>query len=318
MKPLKIGILGVSQLVYEAMIEPAIKIDGVEIISVASRDFEKAKNFAALYAIPHAIETFEKLLEDPKVDLVYIALPNSLHAHYSILALKAGKHVLVEKPAAPNLCEVQKMVSAQIKGVRLFEAFHYQFHPFWAFLTGLARPEKIGQIYSIDAKIRVPMNKTIHATRWRNDLGGGVLRDIGCYPIDWFLRLIGDFEILSKTIDYAPEGVDEACRAQIRFANNAKGNLDISMREDEKERYSQLILIGETGSICARNLVLPHFGSSIDWQIKGKKESKEFEGETTYYYQLKSLVEAIANQKIMPNENDAIINNSRHLAKFFD
>src|SRR5262245_13249492 len=124
---LRIGVLGAAPIAVAALIRPARRLPDVAVVAVAARDPGRARRFAAWHRIPRVHESYAALLDDPAIDAVYIPLPNSLHAYWTIRALQAGKHVLCEKPLAANALVAEQVASAAARTNRvLVEAFHYR------------------------------------------------------------------------------------------------------------------------------------------------------------------------------------------------
>ena len=126
-RPLRIGILGAAPIAVTALLRPARAVPEVDIAAVAARDPARARVFAARHRIPQVHFSYDALLADPAIDAVYIPLPNSLHAPWAIRALRAGKHVLCEKPLAANARDAEQMaLVAAEPGRVLADAFHYR------------------------------------------------------------------------------------------------------------------------------------------------------------------------------------------------
>jgi predicted dehydrogenase len=155
-----------------------------ELTAVASRNSESAARFAAEHGMPRAHGSYEALLADPEVDVVYIATPHPSHAQWAIAAARAKKHILCEKPLAMNHVEVSAVVAAAREhDVFLMEAFMYRCHPQTHELARLLRAGALGQVRSIVASFG--FNGVYPATSRliNNELGGGGILDVGCYPV---------------------------------------------------------------------------------------------------------------------------------------
>ena len=127
---IRIGILGAARIAPRGMVTPANETLGAEVVAIAARDLERARNFAATHSIPLAFGSYAELIARDDIDLVYCALPPSAHAEWCVAALESGKHVLVEKPFANNAQDAARMVAAaRAAGKHLIEGFHYRFHP---------------------------------------------------------------------------------------------------------------------------------------------------------------------------------------------
>ncbi len=162
-----------------------------QVVAIAARDADRATAFANEYGIGRAYGDYMQLLNDPEVEAVYNALPNSLHATWSIAALQAGKHVLCEKPLATTLADGLAMVAAAQANRRLLmEAFMYRFHPQTVAVQQLLAEGVIGEVQQVRGSFAFllddPTNIRLHP-----DLGGGALYDIGCYPLSYARMVFG-------------------------------------------------------------------------------------------------------------------------------
>ena len=202
--PLRIGILGAAKVVPYALALPARKVPEVQVTAIAARDPKRARRFAALWRIPRVHQTYEALLADPEIDAVYIPLPNGLHAEWTIRALRAGKHVLCEKPFCANAAEAEEMARvAQETGLVLSEAFAYRHHPLAARMRKIVQSGELGRIQHIEARFQFMLMNPFNV-RWRYELAGGALMDAGCYPLNMVRFLMGEeprvLSALSKRI----------------------------------------------------------------------------------------------------------------------
>jgi predicted dehydrogenase len=127
---LKIGTLGAAKITPAALVKPARRVPGAEVVAVAARDRARASRFAERHGISTVHPSYEALIADPNVDAVYNPLPNGLHGHWTVAALEAGKHVLCEKPFTANAAEAAAVAAAGARSGRvLIEAFHWRYHP---------------------------------------------------------------------------------------------------------------------------------------------------------------------------------------------
>jgi len=161
-----------------------------KFFAVASRSLPKAQSFGKEFDVPIQYGSYEELLKDPRVQVVYIALPHVLHASWAIRAANAGKHILCEKPLAVNYPEAQAMVDAARRNdVFLMEAFVYRCHPQTAKLIELLRAKVIGDVRMIQATFSFQADPDFNNRALSNDLGGGGILDVGCYALS-IVRLI--------------------------------------------------------------------------------------------------------------------------------
>ena len=188
---LRIGVLGAAKIarLFVEAVRPSNK---VAIVAVASRDTERATAFARDMGIAHVHASYDALLADPDVDAVYVPLPNSHHAQWSIRAVNAGKHVLCEKPLAATAVEARAMFAAAAKnGVYLVEAYPYRAQPQTIKLRELLASGAIGRLQLIQASFGFPLTDALNI-RMDPALAGGALMDAGSYPVSLVRTISGE------------------------------------------------------------------------------------------------------------------------------
>ena len=189
----KWGVLGVARIAVEKVIPAMQRGAASEVVAIASRELDRAREAASRLGIPRAWGSYEELLEDPEVEAVYNPLPNHLHVSWSIRAAEAGKHVLCEKPIALSVAEAKELLEARDRtGVKVQEAFMVRTHPQWLKVVELVRAGRVGELRSVLGYFSY-FNRDPENIRNVRDYGGGGLMDIGCYPITTS-RLVFDQE----------------------------------------------------------------------------------------------------------------------------
>ncbi|OTB01012.1 hypothetical protein M426DRAFT_64871 [Hypoxylon sp. CI-4A] len=231
-EPLRFGILGAANIAPQAFIGPAGSHPDVVVQTVAARDLEKAKAYAQKHGILEASQSYQDILDDPNIDCVYIPLPNGFHFEWALRALKAGKHVLLEKPSANNAREAEILFNSPFldkpKAPILLEAAHYVFHPAWTAFFSQITPAEVA---SAKAVLWVPgwlfADDNI---RFRYDLGGGALMDLGAYSASILSRIFGGLaeECEECTVKAIPEEprCDHLFKARYRFPNGGWGEME--------------------------------------------------------------------------------------------
>ncbi|KAB8235274.1 hypothetical protein ETB97_007855 [Aspergillus alliaceus] len=238
---IRFGLLGASNIAPIALINPAKAHPDVIIAAVAARDRNRAETYAKKYDIPIVHASYEDLLNDPSVDAVYISLPNCLHYEWAVRAIRAGKHVLLEKPSCANSEEARALFNhplLQQPGAPIvLEAFHYRFHPAWqTFLSFIHQGPEAGPVRHALAQQYAP-NGMLPADdiRWRYDLAGGAMMDFGTYPMHCLRQIWREepTEVVEAEYRPVPVGsdhgeetqVDQAMTATYRTATGATGKL---------------------------------------------------------------------------------------------
>jgi predicted dehydrogenase len=227
---LRWGILGTGNIARQFA-------DGVKssrrsaVVGVGSRNVTTARDFAGSRDIPRAYGTYDELLADREVDAVYNSLPNSLHHQWTIAALRAGKHVLCEKPFAMSLRQTVEMfdVARQTKRV-LVEAFMYRAHPLTSAVVETVRSGAIGELRLIRTSFCYRTTKIDDNVRFAPELGGGALMDVGCYCIN-LSRLIAGAEPVTSyaTARRHPSSVDDVVVAAMHFPGDVLASFTAGM-----------------------------------------------------------------------------------------
>ncbi|NWJ30237.1 Gfo/Idh/MocA family oxidoreductase, partial [Marine Group I thaumarchaeote] len=179
---IKFGIIGCSQIADSSNIPAILESTNAQIEMIGSRSQSKAKIFSAKF---HCKDygTYEEVLENDKVDAVYISVPVGLHKEWCIKAAKAGKHILCEKSSSSSYLDSQRMVQEAKKNeVRIMEGFMFRFHPSHKKVKELINSRSLGKIYSFFGRYGFPCPPK-NDIRFKKELGGGILNDAGCYPI---------------------------------------------------------------------------------------------------------------------------------------
>jgi predicted dehydrogenase len=183
MEPVRWGILSVSGHYALRVHQPLSRLAEARVVAIASRDRARAAVAAARFGIARSHASYEDLLADPEVEAVYLPLPNDLHEEWTEKALRAGKHVLCEKPLAMDASQARQMADlAGQKGLFLMEAFMYRFHPQWVRVKEIVDSGEIGSIRAIHSFFSYN-NADPANIRNRVENGGGAIYDIGCYAV---------------------------------------------------------------------------------------------------------------------------------------
>ena len=183
MKTVRWGVLGVSKFAMTKVIPAMKNCANARITAIASRDAAKAREAAEQMGIEASYGSYEELLADPQIDVIYNPLPNHMHVPWSVKAANAGKHVLCEKPVSLNTSEVRELIAARDRnGVQVAEAFMVRTHPQWIRVVELARSGAIGELRAVQTAFGY-FNRDGANIRNQRDLGGGALMDVGCYGV---------------------------------------------------------------------------------------------------------------------------------------
>ncbi|GAB3205558.1 Gfo/Idh/MocA family protein [Nocardia tengchongensis] len=303
---MRIGILGAATIAPTALIGPAAAVPEVEVTAIAARDRTRAEAFARKHGIAQVHDSYADLLT--AVDAVYIPLPNSLHARWTLQALAAGRHVLCEKPLTANAAEaVQVADEARRTGLTVMEAFHYRYHPLAERMREIAATE-LGEIRRVESSMCFPLPK-FGDIRYRLDLAGGATMDAGCYAIH-SMRLFdpGRPVVTGARALLRSPGVDRAMTADFRFPSGAEGRITASMWSRSLLRIG-LRVEGERGTMKVFNHVLPQAFHRLTVTVDGVTRRERIPGEATYVRQLRAFASAVAGADTnLTPPSDSVIN----------
>ena len=249
---LRWGVLGTAAI--SAAVIPAIRrCPGSSVAAVASRSGEKARAWAARFGVPRAFAGYEELLAAGEVDVLYVPLPNSLHAEWTIRALERGIPVLCEKPLAHTAGDARRIAEAAARtGLPVAEGFMYRFLPVWERVRELLAADAIGPVSSIDAVFSFLLDDPASIVASAR-LGGGALQDVGCYAVDVARQLAGSEP--SRVSAFARFGaVDETMAGVLDFPNGVLARFETSIANHERHRVE---ITGTTGSLVVRHPWLP-------------------------------------------------------------
>jgi len=223
--------------------------------AVASRDPERGRAFAERHgaAVVHA--TYDALLADPEVDVVYIALPNGLHAEWTVRALDAGKHVLCEKPFALTVAEVDQVIAAADRTGRIAaEAFMYLHHPQTLRAIEIARDGTLGELQVVSSAFSFFLTYP-DDPRVDPGLGGGSLWDVGCYPVSISRRIAGEEpEDVAAFARFDERGVDRTFVGQLRFPSGLLAHFESGFAAPDRERVE---IVGSDATLVIEHPFLP-------------------------------------------------------------
>ena len=247
------GLLSTAAI-NDWLIGPMRQAARSELVAVASRTTQRARAYASEWGIPRAYGSYEELLADPEVDVIYNPLPNSLHCEWTVKAAAAGKHVLCEKPIVLNEDDLDKVEAASADyNVTIFEAFAYLHHPQMQTVRALIAAGNLGELQLITGwhAFYLPPEDRDNI-RLNPALGGGALWDVGIYPLTQAILLADaglPVEVWGCQMK-GESGVDLAMSGQMRFSNGVMAHIWAGMRTPE--RYG-LHVVGSEGSLVIDN-----------------------------------------------------------------
>jgi predicted dehydrogenase len=311
---IRIGILGAARIAPRGIVTPANELLGAEVVAVASRELERARDFAAQHSIPVALGSYGELVARDDIDLVYVPLPPSMHLTWCTAALASGKHVLVEKPFANNAQDAAQMAAAaRASGKLLIEGFHYRFHPLFEQALAALRAGAIGRVEHVEAIFNATLPDTPGELRYIEELGGGALMDLGCYCLHW-IRTVAEDEpsVVRASAQCAAPGVDVAIEADLAFTSGPTATLKCSMQPQDGQAFRRLRVHGDQGVLELDNPVSPHSGATLAIENDGPSLPQIFSGgETTFHHQLRHVMDCIAGRAQPLTGGDDAIHNMR-------
>jgi D-xylose 1-dehydrogenase (NADP+, D-xylono-1,5-lactone-forming) len=287
---LRWGFLSTADI-NKALLDPLRISRRNQLLAVASRSQEKADVYAREKKIKRAYGSYEGLLADPDIDVIYNGLPNHMHAEWTIKAVQAGKHVLCEKPLALSLAEVDAIIDAAKKYNRVVaEAFMYRSHPQTLKARELAVSGKLGKIRMVRGSFTYPGTDPENY-RWKPGMGGGGLWDVGCYPLSYTRAVLGTEPLAVFGFQVTgPTGVDEFFAAQMQFPDNVYAQFDCSVKIPF---HVFMEIVGEEATLIIPKPFHPGVKGSLYLTHDSKVETIAIKGADVYSCEVEDMADAV-------------------------
>ncbi|PPL19406.1 Gfo/Idh/MocA family protein [Microterricola pindariensis] len=242
---LRWGILATGGIAHAVTSD--LVANGITVQAVGSRRAESAAQFAAEFGIPNVHASYEDLVADPDVDVIYIATPHPFHAEHATMALNAGKHVLVEKPFALNAEEAREVVAlAEAQGLVVLEAMWTRFLPHMQRIREILDAGTIGEVRTLIADHTQKLSDDPAHRLNALELGGGALLDLGIYPISFASSLFGQPESIQATASFRSTGADAQVATTFRYASGA---IATTLSASDVQGPNRASVIGTKGRI---------------------------------------------------------------------
>jgi predicted dehydrogenase len=289
-KILKWGFLSTARI-NRALITPLQVSKRNTLLAVASRSQETAEAYAREKKIPRGYGSYEALLADPEVDVIYNSLPNHLHAEWTIKAVEAGKHVLCEKPLALTLDAVEAVHAAARKHGRVVaEAFMYRHHPQTLKVQELVKNGSLGMVRIIRGSFSFVLSRE-GDVRLNPEWGGGSLWDVGCYPISYARSLVGEepLEVFGWQVT-GETGVDVTFVGQMRFREDILAQFDSSFVIPV---HSFMEIVGSEGTLNIPRPFKPGVDEKIYLTRGDQTETIKIKGQELYLGEVEDMADAV-------------------------
>jgi D-xylose 1-dehydrogenase (NADP+, D-xylono-1,5-lactone-forming) len=320
-KILNWGILSTARI-NTALIRPLKLSTRNTLLGVASRSLEKGRVYAHQHHIPRYFGSYADLLADPEIDVIYNPLPNHLHLEWTLRAIKAGKHVLCEKPMVLLPEEVDLIqTTAREHGKIVTEAFMYRHHPQTMAVQDIVGSGELGELRFMRGSFSFNLTNS-EDIRMIKEYGGGSIWDIGCYPLSYMRMLAGAQPInFSSWKRLSPSGVDISITSQLEYGNHLLGIMDCSFNAAS---HMTMEVRGTQGTLLIPTPFKPIGRSSIYVVNDGKQKKYSFTTKDLYLGEVEDIASAVlegATPRISLSEtrdNIATINavlNSAHTIK---
>lgn len=290
----KIGMLGAGHMA-QRMADTIKNMEQAEVYAVAARDLERAKSFAEQFDAPKAYGSYEELMEDEQVDLIYIATPNHLHYTHAMECLKHKKPVLMEKPFTLNQNQARTLMDyAQMHGVFLAEALWVRYMPLMKHLKKDLEAGVIGEVTAVTCNLGYDLREKERVLKL--ELGGGALLDLGVYPISFVLQILGEgIEKMSTNMVRLSTGVDAQEFVNFTYESGAVAGMYITMLSNTDRKG---MIYGTEGYIQVENI--NNYESYTVYNAQHEKVSETVRPEqiSGLEYEVEACMRAIALGKV--------------------
>jgi predicted dehydrogenase len=304
---IRFGILGAARITPSALIYPCMNEPEARISVMAARDRDRANKFAEAHHIREVADSYEEVVTHSGVNAIYNPLHIPAHHPWTLKALEAGKHVLVEKSFCCNAGEAQEMhQAAQRTGLILTEAFHYRYHPLFRRVKAIYDSGELGDIARVDAVFQIAVVDP-DDIRMNYTLGGGVTMDIGCYPVHWVRHLTGlEPESVEAVAEVGPPQVDVMLESRLEMPGGIVATTRGDMREGTP--FTATISVqGSRGSLIVDNIISPQMGHLLTVTVDGEVRRENVDRRPTFAYQLDAFIDAVkSGEPMLTDSSDAI------------
>lgn len=231
-RKIKWGVLGLGKIAHKFCSDLQLS-DDVELRAVASRDLQKARKFGKKYKAERHYGSYEELVQDPEVEVVYIATPHSYHYEHTMLCLRNNKAVLCEKPMGVNAAQTRAMIDeARSRGLFLMEGLWTRLLPSTMWMLELFEEKEIGDIVNVQADFGIAARYDPKHRLFNKSLGGGSLLDLGIYPLYMSYLALGEPSEVKAMARKAPTGVDNSCNILLRYQNGSLATLSSTLEAE--------------------------------------------------------------------------------------
>lgn len=273
-RKIKWGVIGTAGIAKSCTIPGMKEAENCELYAIAGRSIDKANSFKEEFGFEKAYGSYDELLQDENVEAVYIPLTNEIHYEWIMKSMKAGKHVLCEKPMAPNAKQTAELfAAAKENNVLLMEAFAYLHSPYVKLLKEEFDKKSIGDINYIESAF---MTQGLDESnfRTRKECYGGAMYDLGCYSTSLILWLMGKKPVSVQAMaEYTPKGVDIFSSAYLKFDDGVRASFNCGMvlTPEHDCRWDRVYIAGTKGYIKT----LTEFNQSGEFSITVCVDGKE-------------------------------------------
>ncbi|KAJ6644319.1 Trans-1,2-dihydrobenzene-1,2-diol dehydrogenase [Pseudolycoriella hygida] len=289
-----------------------------QVVAVAARDLNRAKDFAKLHNIENYYGTYAELANDPNVEVVYIGVLNPQHFSVAMLMLEHGKHILCEKPLCMNEKEAGKLVAfAQQQKLFLMEAIKSRFYPSYELMRKQIEDGRLGKIQEVHATVGSPISQVERMAK--KELGGGTVLDLGVYAIQLCQWIFQEYpKTIEATGTLNSEGVDLTMKASFLYSDSATATIETSAIEALPNRAT---IKGDKGEITLYNvpssvLLIDANGEEKTWHMPEAKHKFNFRNNFGLTYEAEEVRKCIRGGKLQ--STTVSLNDSLDIARIQD
>lgn len=297
MRKIQWGVLGTAGIARGHTIPGMLEAENCALCAVAGRSLEKAQDFQREFGFAQAYGSYDELLAAPEVEAVYIPLPNQLHYEWTLKALRAGKHVLCEKPLVPTAAQAEVLLAvARERGVVLMEAFAYLHSPFVAAVKAELDRGAIGEILYMESAF-VTSDYDAANIRMRRETLGGSTYDLGCYTVSQILWMLGKAPSqVQAAADISPLGVDAYTAGVMRFADGVRASFQCGMvlATGEDKRIDRFQIHGTRGVLRSETEFNQKGELRYTIESDGRTETKSVYAPDNYRLEIEQMGRCIA------------------------